>query len=99
MVRSYANFGRPMPSNAGTFPVVAYSRTVPRNTYGFGGQPGMLITGLSLMMVTTPTAPVGLGPLDCRPPHEEQEPMEMTAAAREVTSLSMSIPFLPAIFR
>src|SRR6476469_1343021 len=99
MTRSYANSGRPMASSFGSLPVVAYSSTVPKSTYGFGGQPGMFTTGLEWMIESTPTASVGFGPLEGTPPHEEQEPMAMTAAEWLATSLRRSNPVLPAILR
>src|SRR5947199_273279 len=47
--------------------------------YGFGGQPGILTTGLFLTSVSTPVAPVGFGPDEGTPPHDEHEPMATTA--------------------
>src|SRR3954447_13575108 len=72
---------------------------VPRRMYGFGGQPGRFTTGLFRTSASTPTAPVGLGPLDGMPPQEAQEPMAMTAAACAATSASKSVPLRPAILR
>src|SRR5688572_2747679 len=99
MVRSKANIGRLSASSFGSFPVLAYSRTVASSTYGFGGHPGMFTTGFDLISESTPTAPVGFGPEEGTPPQDAHEPMEMTAAARAATSLSSVVPFLPAIFR
>src|SRR5215212_6589977 len=99
MTRSYANFGRPLSSSAGSVPVLAYCRMVPRRMYGLGGQPGILTTGLFLMIWSTPTAPVGFGPDDGMPPHDAHDPIEMTAAAWLATSLRTSTPHLPASLR
>ena len=53
-------------------------------TIGIGGQPGMLITGLSLTRSITETAPVGFGSAPGMPPNEAQLPIETKAAASDL---------------
>ncbi len=55
-------------------------------TTGIGGQPGILIIGLSLMISLTETAPVGFGLALGKPPYAAQVPTETIAAAPSATS-------------
>ena len=57
---------------------------------GIGGQPGMLMIGLSLMMSATETAPVGLGLALGMPPKAAQVPIEITAKASLQVSSRMA---------
>ncbi len=49
-------------------------------TSAIGGQPGTLITGLSVITLWIGVASVGLGRAACTQPHEAQEPQAMMAA-------------------
>ena len=49
---------------------------------GFGGHPGILITVLPGKIASSDLAPVGLPPEAGTPPHAEQEPIAIIAAAR-----------------
>ncbi len=66
-------------------------------TSAMGGQPGTLIIGLSLIMASTGTEPVGLGCAACTPPQAEQLPKVIIAAAPAADSLSISSAVRPAI--
>ncbi len=59
-------------------------------TTGIGGQPEMLVIGLSLITSLTLTAPVGLGPAAGSPPNAAQVPTAMMAVAPRAVSSSMS---------
>ena len=66
-------------------------------TSPIGGQPAMFTTGLSLTMVDTPTAPVGLGRAAWTLPQCAQAPMAMTAAAPAAASSRISFAVRPPI--
>ena len=78
--------------------MAANSSTTPSRLYGFGGQPGRLMIALSLMMESTPTAPVGFGSAEGTPPHDAHEPIAMIAAAFDPTSFRTCERGLPASF-
>src|SRR5487761_2428734 len=63
---------------------------------GIGGQPEMLITGLSVMISDTGTAPVGFGCACGMPPNAAQVPTEISANACSAVSLSTCRLVLPA---
>ena len=70
---------------------------VPAIASAIGGQPEMLITGLSVMMSATGTAPVGLGLACGMPPKAAQVPTEITASACFAVSFSTRRLVLPAL--
>ena len=64
---------------------------------GFGGQPGILITGVPFGNTSDRLlAPVGLPPLEGTPPHAAQEPIAIIAAAPLAASWMCSTIGLPA---
>ena len=64
---------------------------------GFGGQPGILITGVPFGKTSDKLlAPVGLPPLEGTPPHAAQEPIAIIAAAPLAASWMCSTIGLPA---
>ena len=55
----------------------------------------MFTTGLSVMSLFTPTAPVGFGSAEGMPPQAAQEPMLMMAPALAETRFSVSMAVFP----
>ncbi len=64
---------------------------------GIGGQPEILMIGLSLTMSDTATAPVGFGAACGIPPNAAQVPTATSAAASLAHSWSMSRLLMPAM--
>ena len=70
---------------------------MPAIASAIGGQPGMLITGLSVTKSDTGPAPVGFGLALGMPPNDAQEPTATTASASFTVSFSMSRLVWPAL--
>ena len=64
-------------------------------TSPIGGQPATLITGLSVISSSTPTAPVGFGFAACTEPHTAHAPTARIAVAFSAASRSTCSDDLP----
>lgn len=70
---------------------------VPAITSPMGGQPGTLMMGLSVMILCTGVAPVGLGLAAWMQPFDAQLPHATMALAPAAASFTMSRAVRPAM--
>ena len=91
--------GRPWASRSGRFPKVRKWTTVAVTTSPMGGHPAMFTTGLSRMISSMPTAPVGFGLAACTEPKWAQAPTARMAAAPSAASSRISRPVRPPMVR
>src|SRR5512137_3107671 len=90
----YAQRGRPCESRAGRAPNSRKYRSVPVKLTVLGGQPARFTVEMPRALLT-PTASVGLGRAAGIFPQTAQAPMQIVAAALEVTLLPISMPVSP----